>query len=157
MGNIAFNSFPKNMSDEAFTKALEEICVDRFNGLVRVEKTYFEGKLCSWIVGPSEELTGDETWRYEWEVYRKSKRRFGGKHPHSDWGSWLMCVVQNELAFRYNGRISDEGVSGTWEGNPAKYRTFDEYMKSMNKFMFKNHPESFWTIYNYTPEALRNI
>jgi hypothetical protein len=41
-----------------------------------------------------------------------------------------MHVVQNELAYRYNGRISDEGVSGTWTGNPKKYYgSYEQWIK----------------------------
>lgn len=155
MGNIAFNSFPKNMSDEAFSTSLREICQERFGDLVEVRETFHNGKLCSWVVGPKENTVGDDSWRYEWEVYRESKRKFGGKHPRSDWGSYLMAVVQNELAFRYNGRISDEGVSGTWKGDPTKYKTFVDYFRAMNKFTYKNYPEVFNQLFEYTPEKLR--
>ena len=157
MGNIAYNSFPKNMSDEAFSESLREICRERFGDLVKVTESFHNGELCSWTVGPDETLIGEKCWSYEWEVYRESKRKFGGKHPHSDWGSWLMTVVQNELAHRFNGRISDEGVDGTWKGNPSKYRTFLEYMKSMNRFLFQKYEDQFWQIYEYTPEILRNL
>lgn len=130
MGNIAFNSFKRDMSDDDFTRALEEIVRDRFDERVEVRPTMHNGKLCSWVIGPRKELVGDKHWAYEWEVYRYSKRKFGGKHPHSDWGRWLMGVLQNELAFRHNGRISDEGVSGTWAGDPTKYpNTYEEWIE----------------------------
>lgn len=156
MGNIAYNSFPKNMSDRAFTIALKEICQDRFGDLVEVRETLHNGELCSWVVGPKEGLV-EESWSYEWEVYRESKRKFGGKHPHNTWGSYLMSVIQNELSFRHNGRISDEGVDGTWKGDPAKFKTFRGYFTMMNSFLGKNYPEQFEQLFEDTPEVLRGI
>lgn len=131
MGNIASNSFKKDMSDDDFTKALVKICEDRFGDVIRVRRDVYDGEAVNWIVGPVEELMGKDTWSYEWEIYRESKRKFGGKHAHSEFGWWMMAVIQNELAFRFKGRISDEGVSGTWAGEPHK-----ESLKSFKNYLF---------------------
>ncbi len=160
MGNIAYNSFKRDMSDGDFTKALEEIVKDRFGERVVVQTTIHNGELCSWIVGPKEELIGEGAWAYQWEVYRESKRKFGGKHPPSLWGDWFMNVIQNELAYRHNGRISDEGVSGTWCGDPTKSYliSFREYLKSMWKNCYQRYGEGFIDEeMEQVPEALRGI
>ena len=158
MGNITCISFKKNISDDAFTAALKEVCEKRFNGLVEVSLTYFEGELCSWVIGPSKSLEIKDRWRYEWEVYRKGKRKFGGKHPHSDWGSWMMYRLQNEMAFCYNGRISDEGVDdGTWAGIENKYPKFADYFKKMNRWMYENSKVNYDIIFENTPKVLREM
>lgn len=129
MGNIAFNSFKRDMSDEDFTKALEDIVKDRFDERVVVQPQIYNDEICSWKIGARPDLVGDKWWAYNWEVFRYSKRKFGGKHPPSTWAKWVMGVLQNELAFRHNGRISDEGVSGTWAGEPEKYpKTYEEWV-----------------------------
>lgn len=164
MGNISTNSFKKDMSDSDFTKALVEVCRDRFGDFVRVSHNCVNGEICSWVVGPPEELvTDDKLWCFQWEIFRETKRKFGGKHPRSDWGQWMMYVVQNELAFRHNGRISDEGVQGTWKGDPTKesIASFRAWIQTRWEGCFEpGSPEiEQWVTRGMqrAPEALRNL
>lgn len=158
MSNIAYNSFPKDMSDNDFTRTLEEIVKDRFGTKLAVKTVVEGGRVCSWIVGPQESLVPENTWFYEWEIFRESKRKFGGGHPHSDWGTWMMTVIQNELACRHNGRISDEGVQGTWKGDPNKHQTYEEWVKGFWKISFQKYGQSFIEEQlSYLPEAIRNL
>jgi hypothetical protein len=125
----------KNISDDQFTDLLKEVCFNRFGNKVSVivEKNKFEGEIFyNWEIQPTDK-TIKKPWMYSWQISRQSKRKFGGKHPWSTWGFWMMCVIQNELAVKLNGKITDEGVSGSWNGDLDKYTTFKNYLNSRFK------------------------
>jgi hypothetical protein len=162
MGNIAFNSFRKNMSDDDFTQVLEEVVSDRFGGKVVVRTEPWEDGVGSWVVEPREDLGGDHLWTHSLEWYRHGQRKFGTKHPHSDWGEWILIVIQNELAVRHNGRITDEGVEGSWAGDTNKYPTFMSWFERIyrrsKKLLAKDVYEAYMKdVLSHIPEELRNM
>ena len=157
MGNIAFVSFKRNFTGEQFRDALQEIVSDRFGDLLIIEVKSNKGKIYYWNVLLADDLLDKSSWQYEVDFYRNSKRKFGGKHPHSQWGGWLMYVIHSELSFRYNGRCSDEGVMGTWAGDPQKYPTYRTWFENMNRYMNEHHNEEFEKLFEYTPQHLRDL
>ena len=142
MGNIAFFSSRKNVTDEQLTEKLKTLVSERFpSGIIEVRPEFFEGKVCSWIVGPREDLCGKKVWQYELEFHRIGPRKFGTKYPHSDWGTWLMYVILNNMAFRCDGRVSDESDDVTEPGDPNKDTTFLAYLNKNRAWRIKIHGE----------------
>lgn len=141
MGNIAFFSSRKNISDEQLVEKLETLVSERFpGGIIEVHPQFFKGEICSWVVGPKEELCGEKnTWQHELEFHRSGPRKFGTKYPHSDWGIWLMFVILNNMAFRCNGRVSDESDNITNAGDPNKHTTFLTYLDEGRAWRVKIH------------------
>jgi hypothetical protein len=54
---------------------------------------------------------------------------------------WIQSVIQNELAFQYKGKCSDEGVSEKWEPQ-IRFFTYKEWYN----YMYRNRPKAFWII-----------
>ncbi len=68
-------------------------------------------------------------------------------------------LIQNILAHRYNGWISDEGTGDeTWRGDPTKYPTYDSFLDVMTGHVedddLKKRIKEGWMW--FVPEEARN-
>lgn len=66
-------------------------------------------------------------------IANKNKLEFRNRFP-GEFGTWIHFLIQNELALKYNGHISDEGVNETWRGEPNKYDTYKAYIEKKASF-----------------------
>lgn len=134
MGNIAFVSSKKNLDPPGVTALLERINAEFFDNLWTINHHpkwdiwRFEYPMPIPRIGRPEET---KTYDYPfWEFYlRPSKRKLSSKHPNPgvEWIYWAWNIVQNECAREWGGRLSDEGVEGTWA--PKPFRTFEQYLE----------------------------
>ena len=65
---------------------------------------------------------------YEVEMWVENVHKLEFRNPMPQWCWWIQTVIQNELAIKYNGIISDEGVSEKWKGKANKYPTYDDWL-----------------------------
>ena len=65
------------------------------------------------------------------DIIKISKRKISLRHPHVDMFQWMHHRVIDELAYKWKGIISDEGVSEKWKPT-MKYKTYQNWMLHMN-------------------------
>jgi len=145
MSNHGFVKTKKFMSAERISQMLDELNESHFKGILGYD--YHESTA-------DEPGWGPHTWllKYvgsDWEWYRHNdslrvcwlntrrsfEMRHGGGGGHFVW--WIDSVVLNEVAVRFNGIISDEGISDKWPGDADYARTYQDYEDRV----FKRHKD----------------
>jgi hypothetical protein len=110
-------------------EALCEIVQRRFKGRMRVDG---DAKDDIWNVCMKDGVlrTSDvmDAYRHEFSVEFASKRKLEFRHPISEWGHWAQMSVEHELAAKFGGMISDEGVGGHWKPDPKKHATYEKWL-----------------------------
>lgn len=135
MGNISFVSSKRNLDPEQVADDLDEINERRFGGFFNIfggdgelDVGYFAGDVHQTL----------------WYWSLQSRRKIGGKHPRPalSWVCWAWSVFQAELGVKWGGRLSDEGVEGTW--SPAEslenYADLPTYLESFYGHMEEDDP-----------------
>ena len=147
MGNLGFVKTRHRVGFSEVREALGEIVPRRFGALIEVR-----------------EYPEDE----EFEVgYFPAGIAFAIQLAHGQikilhqtnlFVSWLEVVVAHELALRFHGVISEEGVGGTWHGKRNKYLHFEDYIRQI--LPPGNDPmDELWvrTMLRQTPRAVRHL
>lgn len=130
MANHGFCKTRKVMKPEDITVMFADMNARLFKGNLQVE--YHIGDEHSW--GPHvwvlEYISPEDQQKYASRVcWLNTRRSFEIRHGGGgDFDWWLDSAVLNEVAVRYNGTISDEGISDKWNGEPNKYDTFKSYV-----------------------------
>ena len=143
MGNIASVSSKKNLVFEVVDAQIREINERRFGGYFRIDGVERSGWAFSYD-GQEYPL---------WHFWLSGKRKIEGKHPIGfEWTRWAWAVFQNELGYSWSGRLSDEGVPGTWAPEKDAYSSFSDYYNRTFR-----HPDLmyFEKSAHRVPEALR--
>ena len=137
MGNIAFVSSKRNLDADRVSDDLDEINERRFGGFFNVFVPHDD----AWDIGYADDK-GEHQSLWYWHL--ESKRKIGGKHPRPNylWVLWAWSVFQAELGAKWGGRISDEGVEGTWSPTETLERCTDlpTYMADHYSWMKDDHP-----------------
>lgn len=122
MANHGFISSKKNLIKEQVEQDLNDICKNRFNGLLSVIPSKW-GENGSWFVH-----TKQNPHDRGFNIWIRSKKKL--EHRHGDsWVMYLETVFSNELAIKYNGKLSDEGCgSETWAPIQNKYSSYRDYI-----------------------------
>lgn len=123
MGNIAFVSFKKNVSDEVFTSMLEGVARSVFKGQALIVPDPCVIALRAGLV------EGSSPWAFRLNYFRYGPRKFGCKHPRGgEVAHWIHFVVTAHLCREFNATLSDEGISGTWKDDLYRYPTFKKFL-----------------------------
>lgn len=141
MANHGFLTTRKQLTPEGVDRDIKEILERRFRGAVTVE--FHDSGLkeppkkefavwAGWHFKPKEGLLKDG-YRFEFSAWLNSRRKMEFRHPPSDWAWWAQMIVQDELALKYDGTISDEGVSERWKATPEKIKKYFHYRDWVTK------------------------
>jgi len=136
MGNIAFKSFRRKVTDQQFLTMLQTVisdfCPNEYEAIAEHEivnsKQVSNG---AWVVKPKSGIfpENEHTYAYEIYIFRYSNGKFGNKHIRcGDWGYWFTYELESRLCQKFGAILSDEGVSGSWKDEPGKYPTFKFYL-----------------------------
>jgi hypothetical protein len=121
MANHGFISTRRNLTPEILYDALVGISRERFDGKIEIVRD------TGWGWGScSIRIADDQSCPY----WLKSRRKI--ETAHKCWGSlgwWIQTVFINDLAVRFDGTISDEGVREKWRGRKGKYPTFRKMLQ----------------------------
>jgi hypothetical protein len=137
MANHGFVTTRKKLTPEQVDQDIREIVLRRFGGNVEVEYNK-----CS----KNPPSKGSHNWWAHWEMKAKARfpkdvpdymfefaasimspHRLDFRHPHADWAFWAQMAVQEELALKYDGTVSDEGVSERWKVTPKTIEKYQHY------------------------------
>lgn len=129
MANHGFLSFRKKLDLPGLRDLCQEICNDHLPNFVA--DLYPENSPPIVIVHHKDK-DSDEDWEHTLGIWFRSPKKIEVRHNPGDFYWWLNHVIWDNLAIKLNGRISDEGVEGTWAGE-FKYPTFVKFLKSMYK------------------------
>ena len=137
MSNTGFITRRKHFRDHEIDVSVREIAQKYFGDRARVFGA-MPGK-------DAEEPQA--TWRIELDggeippvfIYRTTKRRLEFPRPHG-YGvtTWASDLFQHELAQRYEGRISDEGVEETIPTDVESINTYTKWMEQMTSLVPKS-------------------
>jgi len=129
MANHCFVTTRKRFKHEAVTADLQEINERRFNGALLIEpyeateSNYGNG----WMIG----VVGCHDW-LNINCWLTTSRKFELRHgPGGDIRWWFEFCIQNDLALKYDGWISDGGVEGRWKGKENYLLTFADHLERM--------------------------
>lgn len=148
------------MSPEGIDKDLIEILQHRFKNKIGITQrwTKDDDSLAAWRISClSDKLP------FDFVFWLKTRRTMEFRQPHGEMALWAHWVIQNELATKYDGSISNDGLHGAkwgskphishgewirskWRNQPGQEPKYDEARKY---FMQKELDE--------VPEVLRNI
>ena len=144
MGNLAFISSKRNLDPRGVTALLERINAEFFDNLWSIDQKvapecwrFSYAAAIPRIGRPQEMKVYDHPF---WEFWlRPSKRKLSSNHPRPgvQWVYWSWNIIQNECTREWGGRLSDEGVEGTWA--PKPFRTFEQYLDEYYDHFEDNH------------------
>lgn len=143
MANHGFITAKRAIKPETMAEDIHRICDEFFpGGQVQVEGP----------TGPTGYTTitflDTDAWQYL-QFWKASPRMIEHRHSTGDFYWWVESVISHELARRYDGVLSDEGVSDRWEPKPKnEWPTFADYYHTLHdwvrpddvklkKFLFK--------------------
>jgi hypothetical protein len=132
MSNHGFVKTQEPMPPEKISLLLDELNDSHFKGILSYEYSEHPNDTSTW--GPHIWMIKCGvglivTWlndQRSWEV------RHGGG---SSFARWMESVIINEIAIRFDGTISDEGVEEEWKGEPGKYKTFEEFYEMVLQYV----------------------
>jgi hypothetical protein len=142
MGNIAYKSFRRRVTDQQFFNmldaAVKSFCPEQFE--VVMEDSKVESKVTNnvWTIKPKDDSLKD-SWQYKIEIYRDGPGKFGHKHMHCmHWGEWFMYTLEAYLCEKHGCILTDEGCEGSWKSQSGKYPTFKHYLNNYYSRWGKN-------------------
>ena len=136
MTNHAFvTTRGRRLTPELVGGLLQEIVRERWGAAVVVEKR----AKTNWLIRLSIEDKGIYN-HFQLGVWIDTSRKLTFRKGMGDLSSWLQSFMQHTLAFRLNGVCSDEGVSERWDGDPMRYRTFQQWWDSLYEEAVGNDP-----------------
>lgn len=140
MANHGFVTTRKTLTPEMVDRDIREIVERRFKNKLEIkydkvsENSPKKGTYDIWAGWefhlPIPSKNDKRDWYYDFTAWIMSPHKLEFRHPHADWAFWAQsCVLQEELAYRYNGIISDEGVSERWKSSPERLKKYATYRK----------------------------
>lgn len=123
MANHGFVSSKKHFKAKQVAKDLQEINERRFKGLLKIEDSHW-GENGSWMI--SYQVEG-HSYPFAFNIWIASPRKLEHRHTHG-WAAYVEIVFAEEIGAKYNGDMSDEGVSGKWKPNPNKYSSYKAWL-----------------------------
>lgn len=178
MGNLAFMSFNRAVSDDKFTDMLTSVVEENYGDYYEVEVSPndTDDGTC-WVIQPKlgilePKLEERCRWSFSLFIWRatdfrksdpetgrwaKSKGKFEHKHMRAGhWGYWFMDQIHGHMSAKYGSRSSDEGVEGTWKIDPTECPTAADKMRK-NYRCYREKPELLEAILGETPAKLLEI
>lgn len=170
MGNICYLTPKDPINVEKITADLEQICQVRFQGLLEITQSWEDGRVNDFkgtaaIKSGYRPTDGDvgeivSGWRLEFKdsdlgynLYLHSTGDLSHKHRGNQLVFWTSTLIHNELAIRYNGLISDEGIPDIWEGDTSKYPTYRSWVKAMHPIWMDKPTEEYLKAIEHLKEA----
>lgn len=131
MGNIATITTRKKITPEMINVEINRIIKERFKNLLKVTMTRYSNL-------PEKDSYGDWEWWVNWEFSKMdgniafnfailSYHKMSYKHAHGDWNWWAQMTLSKELAFKYNGTHSDEGIPEKWKETSNTMKEYRHY------------------------------
>lgn len=117
MANYGYVTTRKTLNINTLFEAVSKIIYDRFRDSIKVS-------LCNKTISVDIYREIDRTLRLE------SKHKIAIRHNGGDdfvW--WVDCVVTNDLALMFNGKISDDGIGDKWVGEADYCPRFVDFVK----------------------------
>lgn len=132
MSNHGFVTTRRRITTAAAGDAINEIVARRFLG--KVECKYAATPASDILAFWEFTLTGSKL--YPFTVWLRTEHKFEFRHPRDQWSWWAqVCVLTDEIALKFDGTISDEGVGGRWKPTtPTKYPTFLTWVKGSHHY-----------------------
>ncbi len=129
MANYGYVKAKRRIDPYEFVRAIHEVNSRRFAGLLKIEPMTEEKH--GWCASFSVRVKPGEggVW---FPVGRQLWLR--GKTivmPHgcpNDLDDWVDSVLLNELAWKFDGKIEDDGCEGGWVPKPGRYKTLADFM-----------------------------
>lgn len=155
MANHGFVSSKKHFKKEQVLLDLQEINERRFKGLLKIEDGAY-GNKGAWFVSYQ-----DKGWNYPvgFHIWIRSARMLEHRHTRS-WGYYIELVFAEEMGAKYNGIMSDEGISEKWKPEPGKYSSYSTWLDILYEHAKTDVPDLYKRVFkselNLAPEILRD-
>jgi hypothetical protein len=142
MSNHAYVKTRKFMKVELLHQFFDDLNKNYFKNVFKIN--YEKGD--EYLLGPGgwtltysfKDKDNKITHEQQVECWLNTSRSFEMKHSAGGFFfEWVDALILHMLAVKFNGKISDDGLNGSWEGDPEKINTFSKYYKkSLNKFNY---------------------
>lgn len=126
MANYGFLTTRYKLTADRVHADILDIVRIRFRDLLQVQRRDFNKRETLWGVQPKRAVR--DAYMYEFEARLLTPHKMQFRHPPNQWAFWAQVVITNDLALRYNGLISDEGVCEKWRGKPGVYPTYRSWL-----------------------------
>ena len=134
MSNIAYIHTPKFVKSYDIKALLEKINRKRFGGKMEIGRGGESGKEDDSVLAWRISYPG--SWDCLW-IHQDTPKKLACKHPHNQWMEYVFMVFQEELAAMVKGKLSDEGVQGTWKPKPKKYPSYLAWVNMIHSHSHK--------------------
>lgn len=130
MANHGYVKTSKPVNPQNITDLLEELNNSLFKNNLNIEyhKSTKENPgwgRHSWLLTY---ISNNQTWAQR-VCWMNNKKNFVMRHGGGEnFAWWIDTVILNEIAFRYEGTIKDDGDSSASKGDPLKYNNFNNYL-----------------------------
>lgn len=119
MANHGFISSKRKLDKDKVFLDLQEINNRRFGGKLEIKIEDSE-----WFIHYPTEHHEDTKGFWLW---LKTSRKLEHRHAVM-WAYYLEIVFAHELATKYNGNLSDEGIGETWKPDVTKYPNYKAWI-----------------------------
>lgn len=109
--NHCFTSSQRVLTGNALDEALREIIQRRFKDTYQVKRSNDH-----W------EISHPASWNLGFSCWLRTKRKIEFRPKPGPWAAWVTTVFQEELAAKFSGRCSSEGVPKVHAPEPNKYK-----------------------------------
>lgn len=120
----------KPMKPEQITALIEELNKSLFKEGLQIEyhQNVESNRPHIWVLNY---IYGEENWASR-TCWLNTSRHFEMRHGGGGlFAWWIDQVIQNEIAVRFNGVMTDEGTSAKQKGVPGKFHKLSDFMESM--------------------------
>lgn len=121
MSNHGFVSSKRNFKKEQIILDLQEINQRRFKGLLTIVDSKW-GDNGSWFISYPEHSHPNG-----FNIWIRSAKKLEHRHTHG-WSFYLEVAFSEELCYKYNGILSDEGITEKWKPDPSKHLTYTDWL-----------------------------
>lgn len=114
--NHCFASSQRVLTGDVLHEAIVEINQRRFAGIYEVIRE-----------GDNWRIHHELGYNYGFSCWLRTKRKVEFRPEMGDWAHWVTAVFQAEIAAKFKGKCSDEGIPDIWVPDMGKFLTFKAY------------------------------
>ena len=130
MSNHGYVTSGRIFKSDEVNSAINEINQRRFGNKLTIEHDKHGWFVGCKIFNKGYDIKKKSKVKYEmgFDLWIETKRKLEFQHNIDDFVWYVESVFINELAHKYNGMISDDGVDEKWKPDLTKYKSYRQYL-----------------------------
>lgn len=120
--NHCFASSQRVLTGDILHEAIVEINQRRFDNIYEIIRE-----------GDNWQIHHELGYNFGFSCWLRTKRKVEFRPEMGDWAHWVTAVFQSEIASKFKGKCSDEGVQDIWAPDMEKFPTFKAWWNLLHR------------------------